>query len=124
MARDLVQLTAALAAAFEEGALNSTATAFGEVTVGVTVDRYVDTMRALRRQIELSAASISGENHSGKAGPNRRQNPNYLHSWRDDRMHESRAVQKQLVVRNAGTHSLHVQSVNPRDYELTACVRY
>ena len=53
MARDLGQLTAALAAACEESALKSTATAFGEVTVVVTVDRYVDVMRALRDRPEF-----------------------------------------------------------------------
>jgi NADH-quinone oxidoreductase subunit C len=53
MARDIEQLTAALAAAFGEGALKSTTTAFGEVTVVVPSDRYVDVMRGLRDRPEL-----------------------------------------------------------------------
>jgi len=45
MARDIEQLTVALAAAFGEGALKSTTTAFGEVTVVVGSDRYSDRCR-------------------------------------------------------------------------------
>ena len=53
MARDIEQLTVALAAAFGEGALKSTTTAFGEVTVVVGSDRYSEVMRALRDRPEL-----------------------------------------------------------------------
>ncbi len=47
------KLTAALAATFGEGALESTTVAFGEVTIVVVVDRYVDVMRTLRDRPEL-----------------------------------------------------------------------
>jgi NADH-quinone oxidoreductase subunit C len=47
------KLTAALAAAFDEGAITSTTTALGEVTVVVGVDRYLDVMRTLRDRKEL-----------------------------------------------------------------------
>jgi NADH-quinone oxidoreductase subunit C len=47
------KLTAALAAAFDEGAITSTTTALGEVTVVVGVDRYLDVMRTLRDRREL-----------------------------------------------------------------------
>ena len=42
------KLTAALAASFEQGVLESTTVAFGEVTIVVGVDRYLDVMRTLR----------------------------------------------------------------------------
>jgi NADH-quinone oxidoreductase subunit C len=53
MARDIEQLTAALAAAFGDGTLKSMTTALGEVTVVVASDRYTDVMRALRDRPEL-----------------------------------------------------------------------
>ena len=53
MARDIEQLTAALAAVFGEGALTGTSTALGEVTVVVGADRYLDVMRMLRDRPEL-----------------------------------------------------------------------
>ena len=53
MDRNIEQLTAALAAVLGEGALSSTTTAFGEVTVVVAVDRYLDVMRTLRDRAEL-----------------------------------------------------------------------
>jgi len=53
MARDIEQLTAALAAALGEGALKSMTTALGEVAVVVASDRYSDVMRALRDRPEL-----------------------------------------------------------------------
>ena len=53
MVADSGQLTAALAAAFEEGTFRSTTTALGEVTVVVDVDRYVEVMRTLRDRSEL-----------------------------------------------------------------------
>ena len=53
MVADSGQLTAALAAAFEEGTFRSTTTALGEVTVVVDVDRYLEVMRTLRDRSEL-----------------------------------------------------------------------
>jgi len=47
------KLTAALAAAFDDGALKRTTVAFGEVTVVVDADRYLDVMRTLRDRPEL-----------------------------------------------------------------------
>jgi NADH-quinone oxidoreductase subunit C len=47
------RLTAALAAAFGDGTLESTTTALGEVTVVVGAARYLDVMRALRDRPEL-----------------------------------------------------------------------
>src|SRR6185437_12162847 len=47
------KLTAALAAAFNEGSLKRTTVAFGEVTVVVDADRYLDVMRTLRDRPEL-----------------------------------------------------------------------
>jgi len=47
------KLTAALAAAFDEGAIKSRTVALGEVTIVVAVDRYLDVMRALRDRPEL-----------------------------------------------------------------------
>ncbi len=53
MVADSGQLTAALAAAFEEGTFRSTTTALDEVTVVVDVDRYLEVMRILRDRSEL-----------------------------------------------------------------------
>jgi len=53
MVADSGQLTAALAAAFEEGTFRSTTTALDEVTVVVDVDRYLEVMRTLRDRSEL-----------------------------------------------------------------------
>jgi NADH-quinone oxidoreductase subunit C len=53
MALDTAKLAAALGGAFEDGALKSTTTAFGEVTVVVGADRYADTMRTLRDRPDL-----------------------------------------------------------------------
>ena len=47
------RLTAALANAFEEGMVERTTVALGEVTVVVGVDRYLDVMRRLRDRPEL-----------------------------------------------------------------------
>jgi NADH-quinone oxidoreductase subunit C len=47
------KLTAALAAALGDDAVESTTVAFGEVTIVVGVDRYVDVMRDLRDRPEL-----------------------------------------------------------------------
>jgi NADH-quinone oxidoreductase subunit C len=47
------KLTAALAAAFGEGAIESTTVALGEATIVVRAERYVDVMRALRDRPEL-----------------------------------------------------------------------
>ncbi|MDQ2918098.1 MAG: NADH-quinone oxidoreductase subunit C [Pseudomonadota bacterium] len=47
------KLTAALAATFGDGALESTTVAFGEVTIVVVADRYLDVMRTLRDRPEL-----------------------------------------------------------------------
>jgi NADH-quinone oxidoreductase subunit C len=76
MARDIEQLTAALAAAFGEGALTSTTTAFGEVTVVVASDRYRDVMRALRDRpalrfemlIDLCGVDYSSHGAGGREG--------------------------------------------------------
>jgi NADH-quinone oxidoreductase subunit C len=53
MASPTDTLTAALAASFEEGTFRSTTVAFGEVTVVVAADRYLDVMRALRDRAQL-----------------------------------------------------------------------
>ena len=53
MASAMDKLTAALAAAFDEGVLASTTVAFGEVTIVVGADRYLDVMRTLRDRPEL-----------------------------------------------------------------------
>ena len=53
MARAIEQLTAALAGAFTGGALKSTTTAFGEVTVVIAAERHLDVMRTLRDRPEL-----------------------------------------------------------------------
>jgi NADH-quinone oxidoreductase subunit C len=47
------KLTAALAAAFDDDAIKRTTVAFGEVTIVVGVDRYLDVMRTLRDRPEL-----------------------------------------------------------------------
>jgi NADH-quinone oxidoreductase subunit C len=47
------KLTAALAAAFGEGAIESTTVALGEATIVVRAERYVDVMRTLRDRPEL-----------------------------------------------------------------------
>jgi NADH-quinone oxidoreductase subunit C len=47
------KLTATLAACFGEGALTSTRVDRGEVTIVVSVDRYLDAMRMLRDRAEL-----------------------------------------------------------------------
>ena len=77
MARDIEQLTAALAAVFGEGALTSTSTALGEVTVVVGADRYLDVMRMLRDRpelrfemlIDLCGVDYSGHGAGGREGP-------------------------------------------------------
>jgi NADH-quinone oxidoreductase subunit C len=53
MASDLERLATALAAAFGEGVVKSTTTAFGEVTIVVAAERYLDAMRMLRDRPEL-----------------------------------------------------------------------
>ena len=53
MASDLERLAAALGAAFGEGVVKSTTTAFGEVTIVVAAERYPDAMRTLRDRPEL-----------------------------------------------------------------------
>jgi NADH-quinone oxidoreductase subunit C len=47
------QLVAALGAAFREGTLKSLTEAFGEITVVVDADRYIDVMRSLRDRADL-----------------------------------------------------------------------
>ena len=77
MARDIEQLTAALAAVFGEGALTGTSTALGEVTVVVGADRYLDVMRMLRDRpelrfemlIDLCGVDYSGHGAGGREGP-------------------------------------------------------
>jgi NADH-quinone oxidoreductase subunit C len=77
MARDIGQLTAALAAAFGEDGLKRTTTAFGEVTVVVASDRYGDVMRALRDRpelrfemlIDLCGVDYSSHGAGGRDGP-------------------------------------------------------
>ena len=77
MARDIEQLTAALAAVFGEGALTGTSTALGEVTVVVGADRYLDVMRMLRDRpelrfemlIDLCGVDYSGYGAGGREGP-------------------------------------------------------
>ena len=53
MAAETGQLAAALGAAFPEGTLESLTEAFGEITVLVDADRYVDVMRSLRDRADL-----------------------------------------------------------------------
>ena len=53
MASDLERLAAALAAAFGEGVVKSTTTAFDEVTIVVAAEHYLDAMRTLRDRPEL-----------------------------------------------------------------------
>ena len=53
MASATDKLTAVLETAFDGDALKSTTVAFGEATIVVPVDRYVDVMRALRDRAEL-----------------------------------------------------------------------
>ena len=77
MARDIEQLTAALAAVFGEGALTGTSTALGEVTVVVGAHRYLDVMRMLRDRpelrfemlIDLCGVDYSGHGAGGREGP-------------------------------------------------------
>jgi len=76
MAERIEQLTAALAV-LGEGALKSTTTALGEVTVVVANDRYVDVMRALRDRrelrfetmIDLCGVDYSSHGAGGRDGP-------------------------------------------------------
>ena len=53
MAAETGQLVAALGAAFPEGTLRSVTEAFGEITVVVDADRYIDVMRSLRDRADL-----------------------------------------------------------------------
>jgi NADH-quinone oxidoreductase subunit C len=53
MAAETGQLVAALGAAFPEGTLRSVTEAFGEITVVVDADRYIDVMRSLRDHADL-----------------------------------------------------------------------
>ena len=53
MAAETGQLVAALDAAFREGTLKSLTEAFGEITVVVDADRYIDVMRSLRDRADL-----------------------------------------------------------------------
>ena len=77
MARDIEQLTAALATVLGEGALSSTTTALGEVTIVVAVDRYLDVMRTLRDRaelrfetlIDLCGVDYSTHDAGGRDGP-------------------------------------------------------
>ena len=76
MAERIEQLTAALAV-LGEGALKTTTTALGEVTVVVANDRYVDVMRALRDRrelrfetlIDLCGVDYSSHGAGGREGP-------------------------------------------------------
>ena len=77
MARTIEQLDAVLAATFGEGALKSTTTAFGEMTVVIAADRYHDAMRMLRDTpglgfamlIDLCGVDYSGHGAGGRDGP-------------------------------------------------------
>ena len=53
MAAETGQLVAALGAAFPEGTLRSVTEAFGETTLVVDADRYIDVMRSLRDRADL-----------------------------------------------------------------------
>jgi NADH-quinone oxidoreductase subunit C len=62
------KLTAALAAAFGEGAIESTTVALGEATIVVRADRYLDVMRTLRDRPELRfemLIDLCGVDYSG-----------------------------------------------------------
>ena len=65
------KLTAALAASFEQGVLESTTVAFGEVTIVVGVDRYLDVMRTLRDRPALrfeTLIDLCGVDYSSYGG--------------------------------------------------------
>ena len=68
------RLTAALAASFEEGALESTTVALGEVTIVVGVDRYLDAMRtlrdrpALRFEMLIDLCGVDYSSYGGQVG--------------------------------------------------------
>jgi NADH-quinone oxidoreductase subunit C len=71
------RLTAALAAAFEEGAVESTTVALGEATIVVRAERYLDVMRTLRDRpalrfemlIDLCGVDYSGYGTGAWEGP-------------------------------------------------------
>ena len=77
MAAETGQLVAALGAAFPEGTLRSVTEAFGEITVVVDADRYIDVMRSLRDRadlrfemlIDLCGVDYSSHGAGGANGP-------------------------------------------------------
>ena len=74
------RLAAALAAAFEQGVLQSTTVAFGEVTVVVAADRYAGVMQALRDRPELRfemLIDLCGVDYSGYGGGGAWQGPRF-----------------------------------------------
>jgi NADH-quinone oxidoreductase subunit C len=68
------KLTAALAASFEEGALETTTVALGEVTIVVAPDRYLEVMRTLRDRPALrfeTLIDLCGVDYSSYGGRTR-----------------------------------------------------